>query len=373
VVYRFGHSMLTENIDRLNLLLGTEGGEATGVEMDNVGLIDAFLNPVAYAASGVDSEAAAGAILRGMSRQVGNEIDEFLTDALRNNLVGLPLDLATVNMTRARETGVPSLNAARREFYAETQDTYLKPYESWFEFALAIKNPASLVNFIAAYGTHATILAATTVEVKRDAAMLLVLGGTGSPADRLDFLNSTGAWANGPNGVTITGLEHVLSPAWIGIEVVDAVVAEARREHERVAVVAAPHPVVAGATGDHVVAVAAFEPVVARSARHGVVGIVALAVEVARAGVLQVLQVAAEAVGGERGLDRICAFAPLLDHAVVPVVDDVGIVAAAAGHAVLALAAAQGDLPALRWPASIKSTSITRGRSICPWRPPVRG
>ena len=30
--------------------------------------------------------------------QVGNEIDEFVTEALRNNLVGLPLDLAALNI-----------------------------------------------------------------------------------------------------------------------------------------------------------------------------------------------------------------------------------------------------------------------------------
>ena len=64
-----------------------------------------------------------------------------------------------------------------------------------------MKHPESLVNFIAAYGTHATILAATTLEDKRAAAMDLVFGGPGAPADRLEFLNSTGAWANGANGV----------------------------------------------------------------------------------------------------------------------------------------------------------------------------
>ena len=31
----------------------------------------------------------------GMSDQVGNELDEFVTDTLRNNLLGLPLDLPT--------------------------------------------------------------------------------------------------------------------------------------------------------------------------------------------------------------------------------------------------------------------------------------
>ena len=52
-----------------------------------------------------------------MTRQPGNEIDEFVTDALRNNLLGLPLDLATINMTRGRDTGMPSLNEAREQFY----------------------------------------------------------------------------------------------------------------------------------------------------------------------------------------------------------------------------------------------------------------
>ena len=65
----------------------------------------------------VDDDIAAGDIIRGMTRQVGNEIDEFVTSALRNNLLGLPLDLATINLARGRDTGVPSLNAARREFY----------------------------------------------------------------------------------------------------------------------------------------------------------------------------------------------------------------------------------------------------------------
>ena len=81
-------------------------------------------------------EVAAGAIIRGMTRQVGNEIDEFVTSALRNNLLGLPLDLATINLARGRDTGVPSLNAARREFFEVTNSAAeLKPYESWVEFA----------------------------------------------------------------------------------------------------------------------------------------------------------------------------------------------------------------------------------------------
>ena len=109
--------------------------------------------------------------MRGTTRQVGNEIDEFVTEALRNNLLGLPLDLPTINLARGRDTGIPSLNAARRTFYAGTGDSQLTPYTSWSDFAQHIKHPESLVNFIAAYGTHPTITAATTLAAKRAAAI----------------------------------------------------------------------------------------------------------------------------------------------------------------------------------------------------------
>lgn len=205
VVYRFGHSMLTETIDRFDPTFTA----------DQIGLIEGFLNPIQFANNGGPTEVldgiSAGAIVRGMTRQVGNEIDEFVTGALRNNLLGLPLDLATINLARGRDTGVPSLNAARAQFYEATnQDALLKPYESWADFAAHLKHEASIINFIAAYGTHASITGAQTIEAKRDAAFALVLGGTGAPADRLDFLNATGQYAGGSLG----GLNNV--DLWIG-------------------------------------------------------------------------------------------------------------------------------------------------------------
>jgi Ca2+-binding RTX toxin-like protein len=215
VVYRFGHSMLTESIDRFD----------PNFNPDHIGLIEGFLNPLQFENNGgsatVDADIAAGAIIRGMTRQAGNEIDEFVTSALRNNLLGLPLDLATINLARGRDTGVPSLNAARTQFYAATnQDALLKPYESWVDFAAHLKHEASIINFIAAYGTHAAITSAQTLEAKRDAAFALVLGD-GDDSDgviingvtytnRLDFLNATGAFAGGSLG----GLNNV--DLWIG-------------------------------------------------------------------------------------------------------------------------------------------------------------
>uniref|UniRef100_A5W572 Animal heme peroxidase n=3 Tax=Gammaproteobacteria TaxID=1236 RepID=A5W572_PSEP1 len=208
-VYRFGHSMLTETVDRFDIDFNVIQDPASANPDQQLGLIAAFLNPLAYAASGVTPEDATSAIVRGVTRQAGNEIDEFVTEALRNNLLGLPLDLPAINIARGRDVGIPSLNAVRREIYGQTGDTQLKPYSSWVDLVQHLKHPESLINFIAAYGTHSTITAATTLLEKRAAAMALVFGGDGAPADRMDFLNSSGAWAN----VTLPGKDGVLGTA----------------------------------------------------------------------------------------------------------------------------------------------------------------
>ena len=208
VVYRFGHSMLTETVDRFDPSFNPVSGDPANPDQQ-LGLIAAFLNPLAFAGSGATADEAAGAIIRGVTRQLGNEIDEFVTEALRNNLLGLPLDLPALNIARGRDTGIPSLNEARREFYGATGDSQLKAYISWADFADHLKHPASLINFIAAYGTHSSITGATTEAAKRAAAVALVLGGAGAPADRLDFLNSTGAWAN----VTLAGKDGIAGTA----------------------------------------------------------------------------------------------------------------------------------------------------------------
>ncbi|MDI2068499.1 peroxidase family protein, partial [Klebsiella pneumoniae] len=96
-----------------------------------IDLISAFLNPVAFNqinGATVTDDQAIGAIVRGMTRQVGNEIDEFITDALRNNLIGLPLDLGALNIARGRDTAMPTLNQAREQFFALSGDSQLKPY-----------------------------------------------------------------------------------------------------------------------------------------------------------------------------------------------------------------------------------------------------
>ena len=210
-VYRFGHSMLTDTVSRIFLdENGKPLGNPDGTSEADIGLIQAFLNPLEYDQDGsISHEEAAGAIVRGMTLVHGNEIDEFVVDALRNNLLGLPLDLAAINIARGRDTGMPTLNEARAQLFAASGSSFLKPYESWLEFALGLKHPASIVNFLAAYGTHESITSKTTLAEKREAAMLLVFGGEGAPEDRLAFLHGTGGW-NAEN----SGLNSI--DLWIG-------------------------------------------------------------------------------------------------------------------------------------------------------------
>jgi putative cell wall-binding protein len=174
VVYRFGHSMLTEDIVR------------DGFGAETVSLLDGFLNPRTYDNEGaLTPDQAAGAIVNGTTDQVANQVDEHVIDTLRNNLLGLPLDLATINMLRARDTGTPPLQEARRIFFEESGKPNLAPYANWTDFGLGLKNgnlfgrggnKASLVNFVAAYGTHPTVVNAVGTDAKRAAAALLVNG-----------------------------------------------------------------------------------------------------------------------------------------------------------------------------------------------------
>ncbi|QNJ25849.1 hem peroxidase family protein [Synechococcus sp. SYN20] len=205
-VYRYGHSMLTPSVDRFDL--GPDGEW----QNNSVSLIEAFLNPrgalegalvdpttgVADPINGVaktlTSTEAAASILRGMTTQQGNAIDEFVTSPLRSNLLGMPLDLATINIARGRELGIPKLNETRRQFFEATDgNSSLTPYSSWADFGGHLKHYDSLLNFVAAYGTHSSIEQAETNTEKRTAAAALI---EGSNADARDFMLAQGDYAD---------------------------------------------------------------------------------------------------------------------------------------------------------------------------------
>lgn len=132
VAYRFGHSTLRESIDLMD-----PNGSISGSVM-RVALERAFLAPDKFGAVG------AGALALGMTHQQANEIDEFLTPAMNQGLLGQPLDLAAINIARGRDVGIPTLNEMRVAIG-------LNAYVSWADFGKAMIHPDNLVNFIAAY------------------------------------------------------------------------------------------------------------------------------------------------------------------------------------------------------------------------------
>ena len=106
--YRLGHTLLSPNILRLN-----ENREP--LEAGPVGLREAFFNPeVIRETGGLDP------FIRGMGVQVHQQFDAKIVDDVRNFLFGAPgaggLDLASININRGRERGLPDFNSVRAAF-----------------------------------------------------------------------------------------------------------------------------------------------------------------------------------------------------------------------------------------------------------------
>ncbi|WP_139103236.1 peroxidase family protein, partial [Pararhodobacter sp. CCB-MM2] len=132
VAYRFGHSLLRETVDTID-----PQGSFTGAVV-SYALQAAFLAPEKFA------EIGPAAIALGMTHQQSGDVDEFLTPALNQGLLGLPLDLAAINIARGRDMGIPPLNELRASLGLET-------YDSWASFKEGMGTPESLTNFLAAY------------------------------------------------------------------------------------------------------------------------------------------------------------------------------------------------------------------------------
>lgn len=142
--FRFGHSTLRETIDTIDPTHGLTG------KIMGYALRDAFLNPGKYMDLGPAS------IIMGMTHQQMNEVDEFITPALNQGLLGQPLDLAAINIARGRDIGIPTLNDLREALG-------LVRYSSWTEFASNMQHSSSLVNFIAAYSFDGNLAAAQEI------------------------------------------------------------------------------------------------------------------------------------------------------------------------------------------------------------------
>ncbi|MDA7882482.1 hypothetical protein N9A94_09290, partial [Akkermansiaceae bacterium] len=103
--YRFGHTLLSPNLLRLD----AEGNE---IEAGHLSLAAAFFNPALVEDEGIDS------LLRGLASQQCQELDEKVIDEVRNLLFGPPgsggFDLASLNIQRGRDHGLPGYNDTRR-------------------------------------------------------------------------------------------------------------------------------------------------------------------------------------------------------------------------------------------------------------------
>jgi len=108
--YRLGHTMVTDRILLLNDDCSTVGSGA-------LSLIDGFFNPDVLEEYNVEP------IVKGLSVQVQNEVDLKITDNLRNFLFADPnggpvfgLDLASLNIQRGRDHGLPDYNTIRKKY-----------------------------------------------------------------------------------------------------------------------------------------------------------------------------------------------------------------------------------------------------------------
>lgn len=106
--YRFGHTMLSPVLQRLDA-----GGAP--IPEGPIELKDAFFNP-----SAILDEGGIEPILRGLAEQRPQEVDNLVVDAVRNFLFGPPgsggFDLASLNIQRGRDHGLPSYNQVRVDF-----------------------------------------------------------------------------------------------------------------------------------------------------------------------------------------------------------------------------------------------------------------
>jgi hypothetical protein len=103
VGYRFGHTMVSSVLQ-------------TGPsQTDTILLRDAFFTPSFIATNGINN------LLLGMTTKKANEVDNIIVDDLRNFLFGPPSggmlhDLASLNIQRGRDHGIPGYNDVREAY-----------------------------------------------------------------------------------------------------------------------------------------------------------------------------------------------------------------------------------------------------------------
>ncbi len=132
--YRLGHSLLSSELVRLN-------HDGTVIDAGNLPLREAFFNVTPILEDGI------APIFQGAATQLAQELDNHVIDDVRNFLFGPPgaggFDLASLNIQRGRDHGLPDYNQARIDYG-------LAPVTTFGDISSDLETQAALA---AAYGT----------------------------------------------------------------------------------------------------------------------------------------------------------------------------------------------------------------------------
>jgi len=113
-LYRFGHTMLAPNLQ----LVDNEGNPVGELPLRNAFMQPAFLETAGH----IDL------LFNGIATQAAQEIDNLIVDDVRNFLFGPPgaggLDLASLNIQRGRDHGLPDYNTVREAYGLEAVEQF---------------------------------------------------------------------------------------------------------------------------------------------------------------------------------------------------------------------------------------------------------
>ena len=111
--FRVGHTLLSATLRRL---------DANNQTIGDLDLSQAFFNPTEISGAGIEP------YLRGLASQIPQEVDCYLVDGVRNFLFGPPgaggFDLASLNIQRGRDHGLPRYNQVRQDFGLAPKTTF---------------------------------------------------------------------------------------------------------------------------------------------------------------------------------------------------------------------------------------------------------
>lgn len=122
--FRLGHTLLNSVLLRLD-------NEGNPIAAGHLQLQEAFFNPISMLEDGGGIDP----LFKGMGTQVQQAMDCKIVNDVRNFLFGPPgaggLDLASININRGRERGIPDFNTVRANFglpkYDSFQDVHSSP------------------------------------------------------------------------------------------------------------------------------------------------------------------------------------------------------------------------------------------------------